>query len=76
MSATIVDLEKELRPNALCDYLFELAQIFNRFYESCPVLKAESDDIRASRTTLCAATAAALRLGLEDVLSIGLVDRL
>ena len=76
LSATIVDLERELRPNALCDYLFELAQIFNRFYESCPVLKAESDDIRASRATLCAATAAALRLGLEEVLGIGLVDRL
>merc|ERR1712134_181970 len=39
LSATIVDLERELRPDALCDYLFELAQIFNRFYESCPVLK-------------------------------------
>ena len=76
LSATIVDLEKELRPNALCDYLFELAQIFNRFYESCPVLKAESDEVRASRATLCAATAAALRLGLEEVLGIGLVDRL
>ena len=76
LSATIVDLERELRPNALCDYLFELAQIFNRFYESCPVLKAESDEVRASRATLCAATAAALRLGLEEVLGIGLVDRL
>ena len=56
--------------------MFELAQIFNRFYESCPVLKAESDEVRASRATLCAATAAALRLGLEEVLGIGLVDRL
>jgi arginyl-tRNA synthetase len=76
LSATIVDLERDLRPNALCDYLFELAQIFNRFYELCPVLKAESDEVRASRATLCAATAAALKLGLEEVLGIGLVDRL
>ena len=76
LSATIVDLERDLRPNALCDYLFELAQIFNRFYELCPVLKAESDEVRASRATLCAATAAVLKLGLEKVLGIGLVDRL
>ena len=31
-SATIVDLEKRTETDALCDYLFELAQIFNRFY--------------------------------------------
>ena len=40
------------------------------------MLKAETPELRASRATLCAATAAALELGLEKVLGIGLVDRL
>ena len=31
----------ELRPNYLCNYLFELAGKFTSFYENCPVLKAE-----------------------------------
>jgi len=76
LAPTVVELERELRPNALCDYLFELAQIFNRFYETCPVAQAETEDLRASRARLCAATAAALKLGLETILGIPVVDRL
>ena len=75
LATTLVDLETDLRPNALCDYLFELAQRFNRFYESCPVAQAETPDLVASRATLCAATAGALKLGL-DILGVPVVDRL
>ncbi|MES3006407.1 MAG: arginine--tRNA ligase [Pseudomonadota bacterium] len=50
-------------PNYLCAYLYELAGIFMRFYEACPVLKAESD-LRASRVTLVGLTAATLKQGL------------
>ena len=31
---------EEFRPNYLCNYLYELAGHFARFYEECPVLKA------------------------------------
>ena len=34
-------VEKDLSPNHLCQYLFELSQKFNQFFESCPVLKSE-----------------------------------
>ena len=27
--------EKDLYPNILCDYLYELCQKFNQFYENC-----------------------------------------
>lgn len=37
--------------------MFELAQRFNQFYESCPVLQAETPELRASRAALCALTA-------------------
>ena len=30
-------------PNRLCNYLFELSQVFNRFYDQMPVLKAEAE---------------------------------
>lgn len=54
----------ECLPNVLCNYLYELAGIFMRFYESCPVLKAEAD-IRVSRLALVALTATTLKKGLE-----------
>jgi arginyl-tRNA synthetase len=54
----------ECYPNLLCNYLYELAGIFMRFYEQCPVLKAE-DDIRQSRLLLAELTSDTLKKGLE-----------
>ena len=52
-------------PSKLCTYLFELAQAFTSFYESCPVLKAEDPAVRASRLSLCAISASTLAEGLS-----------
>ena len=59
---------EEYRPNFICNYLFELASHFSRFFENCPVLKAEPAD-RASRLALCDLTARVLAQGL-DILGI------
>jgi arginyl-tRNA synthetase len=61
-------------PNHLCAYLFELSQVYNQFYEHCPVLKAD-EPARSTRLALCAVTAGTLRLGL-DLLGIEVVDRI
>ena len=61
-------------PNHLCEYLYELSQVFNRFYEECPVLRAD-EPTRTSRLALCAATAGTLRLGL-DLLGIDVLERI
>lgn len=53
-----------LEPHRLCTYLYELAGLFTRFYEACPVLKADTPEQRASRLALCDLTAATLRSGL------------
>lgn len=60
------------RPNFLCNYLFELAGRFSRFYEACPVLKAEEGQ-QQSRLALCELTARVLRGGL-DVLGIEVTE--
>src|SRR5579884_4162602 len=65
---------EEYRPNFLCNYLYELAELFARFYESCPVLKAEPAE-RASRLALCDLTAKVLRQGLE-VLGIETLEQM
>ncbi len=59
---------EEYRPNFICNYLFELASYFSRFFENCPVLKAEPA-VRASRLALCELTARVLAQGL-DILGI------
>lgn len=54
----------ECYPNLLCNYLYELAGIFMRFYEQCPVLKAEAE-IRQARLLLAELTSNTLKKGLE-----------
>jgi len=72
--AVIAEVEAELLPNRLCSYLFELSQVFNRFYDQVPVLKAE-EPARSSRLALCHLSAATLRLGL-GLLGIPTLERM
>lgn len=65
---------EDYRPNYLCNYLFELAGHFARFYESSPVLKAEPQD-KADRLALCDLTGRVLKQGLQ-VLGIETTGRM
>ena len=61
-------------PNHLCNYLYELAGCFMRFYENCPILKAETQE-RESRLALCMLTAESLQQGL-DLLGIETLEQM
>ena len=74
LDGVIAEVEEELLPNRLCTYLFELSQVFNRFYDQVPVLKAE-DPARSSRLALCRLTADTLKLGL-GLLGIPTLERM
>jgi len=64
---TLEAVADELRPNYLCNYLFELAGKFTSFYENCPVLKADDVTTRDSRLALCDLTARVLQQGLATL---------
>jgi len=64
-----------LRPNLLCDYLFETAGALNRFYADCRVLQADTQSQRLSRLALVEATARVLEKGL-DILGIVALERM
>jgi len=70
----ITEVEKDLFPNRLCNYLFELSQKFNVFFENCPVLQSE-ETIKTSRLLLCDLTAKTLKLGLS-LLGIPVLERM
>ena len=74
LDVIISDVETELLPNRLCNYLFELSQSFNRFYDQVPVLKAE-EPARSSRLALCNLCANTLELGLQ-LLGIQTLERM
>jgi len=70
----VVQVEQELLPNRLCQYLFELSQTFNQFYDRCAVLQADEPQ-RTSRLLLCDVTARTIKQGLS-LLGISVLERM
>jgi arginyl-tRNA synthetase len=74
LGTVINEVERDLLPNRLCQYLFELSQKFNQFYDKHAVLQVE-EPLRTSRLVLCDLTARTLRLGL-NLLGISVLERM
>lgn len=74
LDEVLEEVALELYPNRLCQYLFELSQKFNQFYDRCSVLQAEEPQ-RTSRLILCDLTARTLKLGLS-LLGIAVLERM
>ncbi|MBA0852650.1 hypothetical protein Goshw_008030 [Gossypium schwendimanii] len=63
-----------LLPNVLCDYLYNLSEIFSKFYSN-PECKVIGSDMETSRLLLCEATAVVMRkcfdlLGITPIYKI------
>jgi len=71
---TVHAVLSDYRPHLLTNHLYDLAVKFSRFYEACPVLKAE-EPVRSERLTLCRLTARTLKKGL-DLLGIGTLEKM
>ncbi len=52
------------KPSTIANYLFDLAKLFNRFYEACPILKSESH-VQATRLELLKLTQSTIAAGLQ-----------
>ena len=59
-------------PHHLAAYLYQVATLFSRFYEQCPILKAEPA-VMASRLSLATLTGNTLKQGL-DLLGIDVLE--
>ncbi len=71
----VADVAASLEPHRLCTYLFELANAYSSFYESCPVLKAGGEQVRRSRLRLCRLVRRVIADGL-DLLGIDAPTRM
>jgi len=63
------------RPNIIADYLFDMAKLFNNFYNSSSILKEENKKVMDARILLAKKTAFVLKEGLS-LLGIKTVDRM
>ncbi len=65
----------DYRPSFITAYLWDLAKTYSGFFQNCPVLKAETPELRRSRLLLCDLTARVIQRGL-DLLGIRTVERM
>lgn len=70
----IIEAGKAFAPNLVCSYLFELAQLYNLFYQKHPILKAATKQ-KQFRLLLTQATAYIIKNGLY-VLGIQTVEKM
>ncbi len=66
---------REYNPAAICQYLVQLAQSYNTYYQDVPVLKAVDPVLRAARLKLSSAAAGVLKRGLS-LLGIETLERM
>ncbi|MDR1057769.1 MAG: arginine--tRNA ligase [Coxiellaceae bacterium] len=71
----LLQAEEENYPHYICAYIYELARLFMRFYEICPMIKASDQTHQTSRLALSALTAEVLKVSL-DLLGITVVGRM
>ena len=69
-------VSRDATPHVLCTYLYDLASAFMRFYEACPILKADVPiTTQNSRLALSSLVAKTLKLGL-DLLGIDTLEKM
>ena len=66
---------KDGTPHVLCAYLYELAGAFSSFYEHCPILNHDDQQVKLSRLKLALLTERTLKQGL-DLLGIKTVEKM
>jgi arginyl-tRNA synthetase len=65
----------EYQPSIVTAYLWDLAKTYSGFFQNCPVIKAESPELKESRLLLCDLTARVLQRCLH-LLGIRTVERM
>lgn len=64
-TGTIIEAAKDYNPSLITRYAIDLATLFHKFYNACPV-KTAADELKTARISLCAA----VKQVLENVLGL------
>ncbi|HUU78238.1 MAG TPA: arginine--tRNA ligase [candidate division Zixibacteria bacterium] len=65
LSDVILSAADQIKPELICNYLFEVANLFNKFYDIHRVLEAETKELVVARLALTYASGQILKTGLS-----------
>ena len=61
----VQEAAEKFAPSIICNYVFDVAQAYNHFYNTTPVLKAETKEKCTFRLLLTASTAQVIQNSLK-----------
>jgi arginyl-tRNA synthetase len=64
---TVTEAAEKMNPSIITGWLYELSKNFSRFYHGCPILGAETPELRDARLSLCRAVRLVLRAAFDLV---------
>jgi arginyl-tRNA synthetase len=73
--ATVQEAGEKFAPSTVAEWTYNLCREFSRFYENCPVLKADSLELRSARLALVQAVAQGIKNGMA-LLAIHVPERM
>jgi len=65
MQQIVLDATEQIKPELLCSYLFDIANLFNKFYDNHRVLDADTPNLVTARLALTYITGIVLSKGLD-----------
>ena len=65
---TVARAAESKDPSVMANYLYDIAKLFSKFYQQCPILSAEDADLKAARLSLAKATLQVLKDAMGLVL--------
>lgn len=71
----VLESAKKYAPNLICNYLYDVCQKFNSFYNDSPIISASPVELKEFRLMLTSATKQVIKTGLY-LLGITAVDRM
>ncbi len=73
--ATVQKSAENKDPSVMTGYIYETAKLFSKFYQNCPIMSAESSELKSARLALAKATLRILKEAMELVL-VPFLDRM
>lgn len=73
--ATVQKSAENKDPSVMTGYIYETAKLFSKFYQNCPIMSADSAELKSARLTLAKATLRILKEAMGLVL-VPFLDRM
>ncbi|MCR4627057.1 MAG: arginine--tRNA ligase, partial [Treponema sp.] len=73
--AVVAKAADSLDPSIMTGYIYEVSKMFSKFYQQCPILAAESDELKKARLLLTKCTLTVVKNSLPLVL-VSYLDRM